>query len=671
MRLKKILAATLAVTAMCTITLGAGLFSASGDGNSYEGFKIDGASIRNSNPTGLRFETSVPETLKNEEGYSFGTLIIPASILGNAELIKTTENVLDVKAEKWAEGENRFFAVLVGNGFTDFPESKYNEQIVARSYAKNADGEVVYYTDEISRSVAKVASEALAKGGFTEDNKQFLIDLVDGVIGEELKFDSSLVTVEKNAAYNLYDLFKTNNGNKGLTAIWEITEGADRCTKEGDTLTVTGDGVIVVKATIGSKTATAIINDVAPAMPQNLVLDTDTATLGWEACENAASYEVKVTCWNSNSTVYAGTVTENSVQISEEGLCGVYTAEVTAKSAHGAASETAVLKDVATYDNPDFNVYDETTGRKTLFRFTDEAALALVKQNTWKKGNNIATPLAEEMTITDGCLNVKGVHTNSGVMMRLNEPIALADIKTVSVKLTPSNWYFYVVLSDGVNSVEKMITADDSNVNGTGINKESLFTITNSMFTNTESTEKPEYIKYIHVTTHTGNNTFKISEVSYTALPAGFNEQNSDGSYTLADFKNVEYKGFVSGTSSVTYSFETDGLKAAFPGGWNDYLTYKMPEQLSLADMKTITINCNIQGNDKDYTGFYLVDSNGTKFYAKTGSYYSFANNKFTIDVAALIADGKISGNLVSILIIGGGYKPTNTYSSITYTKNA
>lgn len=671
MRLKKILTAVLAVTALCTVALGAGLFSAFGDGTAYDGFNVDGASIRNSNPTGLRFETSVPETLRNQEGYSFGTLIIPASILGDAELVKTTDKVLDVKANKWAENENRFFAVLVGNGLTDFPESKYNEQIVARSYAENADGEVVYYTDEITRSVAKVASEALAKGGFTEDDEQFLIGVVDGVIGEELKFDSSLVTVEKNAAYNLYDLFKTNNGNKGLTAVWQISEGADFCTLDGDTLTVTSDGVIAVKATIGSKTATAIINDVAPAMPQNLVLDTDTATLRWDACENAASYEVKVTCWNSNSIVYSETVAENSVRISEDGLCGVYTAEVTAKSAHGATSETAVLKDAATYDNPDFNVYDETTGRKTLFRFTDEAALALVKQNTWKKGNNIATPLAEEMTITDGCLNVKGVHTNSGVMMRLNEPIALADIKTVSVKLNPSNWYFYVVLSDGVNSVEKMITADDSNVNGTGINKESLFTITNSMFTNTESTEKPEYIKYIHVTTYTVDNNFKISEVSYTALPAGFNEQNADGSYTLADFKNVEYKGFVSGTSSVTYSFETDGLKASFPGGWNDYLTYKMPEQLSLADMKTITINCNIQNNDKDYTGFYLVDSNGTKFYAKTGSYYSFANNKFTIDVAALIADGKISGNLVSILIIGGGYKSTNTYSSITYTKNA
>ena len=93
---------------------------------------IDGASVRMSNPTGIRFETLV----EKKDGYTYGTLIIPKTLLNGRELdVNVGVDALNVVAEKWNVENDGYTVVLGGangeNGITNFPMSKYNETLVA------------------------------------------------------------------------------------------------------------------------------------------------------------------------------------------------------------------------------------------------------------------------------------------------------------------------------------------------------------------------------------------------------------------------------------------------------------------------------------------------------------------------------------------------------------
>ena len=65
---------------------------------------VDGASIRLSDPYGIRFTTNVSKALIDVLGESatYGTLVIPTELLGNASFTKAVEGVLDIPTAKWA-----------------------------------------------------------------------------------------------------------------------------------------------------------------------------------------------------------------------------------------------------------------------------------------------------------------------------------------------------------------------------------------------------------------------------------------------------------------------------------------------------------------------------------------------------------------------------------------
>ena len=144
--------------------------------------EVLGGSVRLTDPSGLRFQSKVSSALVGLEGVSFGTLVIPKAVLGDAELTVETPSVKNILQTKWAteivkiesperyeEGYEYFNAVL-----KDIPEAHYDKEIVARSYVC-INGQY-YYAQEQERSIMQVASYAIRDGGtadmlFTYVNK--------------------------------------------------------------------------------------------------------------------------------------------------------------------------------------------------------------------------------------------------------------------------------------------------------------------------------------------------------------------------------------------------------------------------------------------------------------------------------------------------------------------
>ena len=240
---------------------------------SYDGFELAGASIRMVEPTGIRFHTNVPEAIK--DSYTFGTLMIPVADLGDNELTVSTPNVANMllgENGKWqAKEENKpwaYTSVLAGvnNGesILAFPKSQYNSQIAARSYALDESGNVVYYTETQTRSVAYVASCALATtegdGVITDEtNRATLTGMVDYVLGnDEFSFASDSIEIVDKNKIDLSTLFAEINGNEGMVAVWEVA--GDCLALEYDKngiatgAVVNGEGTATLTATIGSMT---------------------------------------------------------------------------------------------------------------------------------------------------------------------------------------------------------------------------------------------------------------------------------------------------------------------------------------------------------------------------------------------------------------------------------
>lgn len=75
-------------------------------------FYTEGASVRDADPTGIRFETKIKTTLyeelKGKSDITFGTLIVPKAVLGENEL--TVENLQTANAvtERWAADEGDY-----------------------------------------------------------------------------------------------------------------------------------------------------------------------------------------------------------------------------------------------------------------------------------------------------------------------------------------------------------------------------------------------------------------------------------------------------------------------------------------------------------------------------------------------------------------------------------
>lgn len=146
-----------------------------------------GASIRISNPTGIRFLSQFTTEEYNAliarygvENVELGTLTAKTAELNGADL--TLENGFAIKCETYfgVNGEyTQFTGVLA-----EIPETDYATDITARAYLKITSGETVYviYSDAIVRSVSYVANLAYNN---EQDTAAYQNAIVGGFIVKE------------------------------------------------------------------------------------------------------------------------------------------------------------------------------------------------------------------------------------------------------------------------------------------------------------------------------------------------------------------------------------------------------------------------------------------------------------------------------------------------------
>lgn len=222
---------------------------------------IKGASVRMADPTGIRFETEV----EKQEGYTYGTLIIPKELISIELLTVNTEKALNAPAQKWRADTSGYNIVLGGsqgeNGITNFPELNYNTTLVARSYMEK-DG-VYSYSDQIERTFAYVASAALAdtsKDGAITDtqHRTFLQGVCDYVLGED-GFEFSKTEVVVADKIDLNTLFSSDNGAEGMVAQWSSDSISVATVNEKGEVEIKEEGSATITAKIGTKEANILV----------------------------------------------------------------------------------------------------------------------------------------------------------------------------------------------------------------------------------------------------------------------------------------------------------------------------------------------------------------------------------------------------------------------------
>ena len=298
--MKKLIVASTALLAFSSALVGVAnldAVTAKAEGNMY----IAGASVRLTDPNGIRFHTIVEGGAK--EGYSYGTLLIPKADFTGTSLTIETPNVVDIPALNW-KSETEFTASLgglkTGGVIANFPKAQYNKEIYACSYAKDANGVYTYTTTE-TRTLAQVASISLTDT--TEENKitdetarDYLESVCDYVLGADgFEFANATVELTVGKKLDLTSVFAENNGNEGLKAIWAVKDGADFVTVEKDdigaitAIEAKSAGTVVLTATIGTKTAELTVNSAEEKT--NYVLVNDFANKKWVPLANGGYVE--------------------------------------------------------------------------------------------------------------------------------------------------------------------------------------------------------------------------------------------------------------------------------------------------------------------------------------------------------------------------------------------
>ncbi len=221
MRRRNVVAAVLSLA--CVATAGLAFNSVDASAAAAQSFEMNtGASIRTDAPAGIRFQTKILKTEYAElaaKGATYGTLVMPKTLLGTDELTATVDangnvtaaaNVLVVAAsdvntttvdDTETEGVdeslyNYYYAVIVGekegDAFTGLPEEYYDVELVARSYVvyDGDSGKVLEYaTNTASRSISDVASAVIVEGSdkYTETEYAYFHEITDYVAAKNAK----------------------------------------------------------------------------------------------------------------------------------------------------------------------------------------------------------------------------------------------------------------------------------------------------------------------------------------------------------------------------------------------------------------------------------------------------------------------------------------------------
>ncbi len=369
-------------------------------------FYTEGASVRDADPTGIRFETKIKTTLyeelKGKSDITFGTLIVPKAVLGENEL--TVENLQTANAvtERWAADEGdykKFNAVLVGganeNGFDNFNENYYNVPLVARAYYSYKEGDTVkyVYADSIERSVAEVASVAISK----DNSGEFITEILNKVFDKAAPaaFTADSVIVGNNREIKV-------KGLENLTPVWEVS--GDTVSVENGKLIATAAGTATVTAKLGDRKISAEIAAYADAESfkanggYTIKSATATCTADGEtvfAKDGFTDYVVATPALGHNMQEY----TAPGMTGEECTLCHCRVLTVTAETDVPTGYDFAALDSERTIASVKEG---ETVLEATALTFNKEDAIAFTKNGRGKINGGNQAVKAYTVTYTDG-----------------------------------------------------------------------------------------------------------------------------------------------------------------------------------------------------------------------------------------------------------------------------
>jgi len=646
---KKLTLASLALVAVGSFAFGVNTLNAYAEGEettpvaiTSQDIVMDGASVRTVSPNGIRFHTYVNESFK--ENYTFGTLFLPESMLEEGKELTHANyaSAVAVNVSNWQETTGttcEYTCVLAGEqaegAFGEYPSSEYGTEIVARSYAKAADGTYVYAETSNTRTLVEIASKALADtsedGKITnETSRKFLAGVVDTYLGEtEVSLAQTDVALYNKDAYDVKALVQ---GANGLEAIWAV---------EGDCVQLNYDkngfltnfnptkvGTATVTATVGTKTVTLNVTVEEKATEiTDLAYDATANKLTWAKDENSTSYNVTVSNWNTGDKTTV-TVTENEYALTEELSGSIYDFSVNGVGTFGTKGVAATDEYYDVYVPETFNTAStKITGGYTIFDFDDARTLEMFKEDNyqpwnvsvkdaeWTLSNQVTNTSSVTETTTTNVLKVYQETTDTSgfasFTARLPEAI---DFEAFSYEVFRVDGSMYGLRLVGEDGRELKRASAWSSAAGSDcqesyndwytivetkadilayINEDA---IENGTTTLDELLEEYEGFKVKYVTIYTNNvkgakgwidNVTFYRDAAYAKESAtNFNEEVDLDTTYIADFTVPNYNVYLSNKSSSTkFVNTTEGLKITHNGTWGSHgAIYTLPKPISLVE---------------------------------------------------------------------------------------
>ena len=264
------------------------------------------AAIRSIEPNGIRFTTDITVDKQNEikgliSNPQYGTLLLPADMLGTEELTHETKDVVDSVAKIWWDKDS-YTSVLMGGYNTDgtpinLPESYYNRPIAARSYVKGTDtngNTVIYYSETTAiRSIGYVAYMAQADN----DNRPLIADIVEKT-EIKLVFTDERISAHQNTATGTTVVENT---------IAPSTSAAATVTVGG--IPVPADMVDEIEYTSSKTDVISVSGETLTAEQEGSATITASVTFGGK--ELTASKEMSTDCYEAES-VYKILISEDA-----------------------------------------------------------------------------------------------------------------------------------------------------------------------------------------------------------------------------------------------------------------------------------------------------------------------------------------------------------------------
>ena len=231
----------------------------------------EGASVRNTDPMGIRFTTHISqqdyaEIMEADQTATFGTLVIPDRLLGGGITEENFDEVrsdaADIVVKEWRpdiNGMKEYTGVLVGrdNGdgtFENFSAEFYNEQLTAISYCEYTDGgteKLILADNPQTRSIAYVASAALANG--ETNGKDYLTEIVDTIV-DSISLDEKQIILANGEMRQL-----VVTGNEGLVVSYTSSDPEIAEVDAEGEITAVSEGIATITASIGSASASCSV----------------------------------------------------------------------------------------------------------------------------------------------------------------------------------------------------------------------------------------------------------------------------------------------------------------------------------------------------------------------------------------------------------------------------